>query len=106
MLSHINTKHKSNFILYNSFKYNYFCVQAYKLGMYGKKYVWLIPGYFAEKWWQVADNEVTCTPDELKRASEGYLTVTWSMFGREELPTIAGVVRRKQTVKESYGTCG
>ncbi|XP_071809845.1 gamma-aminobutyric acid type B receptor subunit 2-like [Asterias amurensis] len=75
---------------YESVVRKVFC-SAYKLGMYGKKYVWLIPGYFADRWWQVADKEVTCTPDELKRASEGYLTVTWSMFGREELPTIAEV---------------
>lgn len=62
--------------------------------MYGKKYVWLIPGYFADDWWRVDDDEVTCTQEELKEASEGYLTVTWSMYGREELSTQAGVVRK------------
>ncbi|XP_038050632.1 gamma-aminobutyric acid type B receptor subunit 2-like [Patiria miniata] len=67
-----------------------FC-SAYRLGLYGSRYVWMIPGYFKNGWWKVAEEGVSCTPDELKIASEGYLTIMWSQYGREEVNTIAGI---------------
>ncbi|XP_022082609.1 gamma-aminobutyric acid type B receptor subunit 1-like isoform X2 [Acanthaster planci] len=67
-----------------------FC-SAYRLGLYGPRYVWMLPGYYADGWWKVPEEGVTCTPEELKKASEGYLTIMWSQFGREEVNTIAGI---------------
>ena len=57
-----------------------FFMKAYKLGMYGKNYVWMIPGYYSAGW-QTNVDDVNCSAEELKIATEGYLTATFSMYG-------------------------
>ncbi|XP_022083750.1 gamma-aminobutyric acid type B receptor subunit 2-like [Acanthaster planci] len=58
--------------------------------MFGPNYVWIIPGYFTNGWWAADNNGVECTPEQLKTASEGYLTITFSMYGLSEDPGICG----------------
>ena len=72
--------------------------------MYGPRYVWMIPGYIIDGWWAVPDKHVTCTPEELRRASEGYLALTWSMFGREEVVTQAGIVSYSIILLQEYAS--
>ncbi|XP_033638862.1 gamma-aminobutyric acid type B receptor subunit 2-like [Asterias rubens] len=58
--------------------------------MFGASYVWLVPGYFSAGWQYVPAEEVSCSPEELLEASEGYVTVTFSMF----------------SISEEFGRCG
>nr|XP_054755802.1 gamma-aminobutyric acid type B receptor subunit 2-like isoform X2 [Lytechinus pictus] len=51
-----------------------FC-EAYKRGMYGAKYVWLLVGWYMRDWWLVEDDRIDCTPEELTEAVEGYFAV-------------------------------
>ncbi|XP_033742389.1 gamma-aminobutyric acid type B receptor subunit 2-like [Pecten maximus] len=48
--------------------------EAYRLKMYGARYVWLIIGDFVEKWWTMA-NDTDCSQDDLRSVAEGYFTV-------------------------------
>ncbi|XP_031554561.1 gamma-aminobutyric acid type B receptor subunit 1-like isoform X2 [Actinia tenebrosa] len=51
-----------------------FC-EAYKLGMYGAKYVWLLLDWYDNhKWWLKNDQQVDCTQDQLTRATSGYFS--------------------------------
>ncbi|XP_033634235.1 gamma-aminobutyric acid type B receptor subunit 2-like [Asterias rubens] len=52
-----------------------------KLELYGANYVWIMPGYFDDEWKAKVDEEIDCSVDDLKRATEGYLTVTYSFYG-------------------------
>ncbi|XP_071794546.1 gamma-aminobutyric acid type B receptor subunit 2-like [Asterias amurensis] len=60
-----------------------FCT-AYKLGMYGPDYVWMILGLYMNGWQYVEDEMISCTTEELLTASEGYLAITFSFYGQEK----------------------
>ncbi|XP_072015077.1 gamma-aminobutyric acid type B receptor subunit 1-like, partial [Amphiura filiformis] len=52
-----------------------FC-RAYHEGMYGSKYVWIIPGYYQHDWWKIRDDDpVNCTVEEMRKATEGYFGI-------------------------------
>ncbi|XP_048589159.1 gamma-aminobutyric acid type B receptor subunit 2 isoform X1 [Nematostella vectensis] len=44
-----------------------FC-QAFKSGLYGARYVWLLIGTYSYRWWAVPDNGVDCTVQEMQAA--------------------------------------
>ncbi|XP_077989812.1 gamma-aminobutyric acid type B receptor subunit 1-like [Glandiceps talaboti] len=52
-----------------------FC-QAYKEGMYGAKYVWIITGWYSSEWWREEDQDGShdCTLEQLEVAVSGYFT--------------------------------
>ncbi|CAH1778015.1 unnamed protein product [Owenia fusiformis] len=50
-----------------------FC-QAYKAGLYGRRYVWVLLGWYTEDWWQV-EGETNCTKQEMATAVNGYIGV-------------------------------
>ncbi|KAK3744221.1 hypothetical protein QZH41_013566, partial [Actinostola sp. cb2023] len=47
-----------------------FC-QAYKVGMYGSKYAWLLLDWFGGHWWLHDDTHVDCTKEQLSLAARG-----------------------------------
>ncbi|CAG2186359.1 GABBR [Mytilus edulis] len=51
-----------------------FC-QAYKHGMFGSRFVWILIKETVERWWE-ASNDTECTVAELQLATEGYFIVT------------------------------
>ncbi|XP_070554748.1 gamma-aminobutyric acid type B receptor subunit 2-like [Ptychodera flava] len=63
-----------------------FC-EAYKQGMYGPKYVWLIIGYYSERWWETDIEDLDCTAEELRTALAGYFTVVWATLSSDPRPT-------------------
>ncbi|XP_059158110.1 gamma-aminobutyric acid type B receptor subunit 2-like [Physella acuta] len=50
-----------------------FC-QAYKLGMYQPRYVWIMVGWLKELWWRDV-HDTNCTKDEMAVAVEGAFTI-------------------------------
>ncbi|KAH9416586.1 Gamma-aminobutyric acid type B receptor subunit 2 [Dermatophagoides pteronyssinus] len=53
-----------------------FC-QAYKEGIYGRRYQWIITGIYDENWWQLNDDEIDllgCTEEQLLEAINGYIS--------------------------------
>ncbi|GAU97949.1 hypothetical protein RvY_09165-2 [Ramazzottius varieornatus] len=61
-----------------------FC-QAYRIQLYGPRYVWLIPGSFPSNWWLDQRENSDCSNEELEEAIEGYLSVTVATGGASEV---------------------
>lgn len=73
-----------------------FC-QAYRIQLYGPRYVWLIPGSFPSNWWLDQRDNSDCSNEELEEAIEGYLSVTVATGGASEVTPgfTAGIVRTR-----------
>ncbi|XP_077984600.1 gamma-aminobutyric acid type B receptor subunit 1-like [Glandiceps talaboti] len=69
-----------------------FC-EAYKAGLYGSKYVWIIVGWYRPYWW-LSENDTNCTLDELKEAVEGYIAVESLNSDLNSEPSISGLTSR------------
>ena len=65
---------------------HYPTIEAYKQGMTGEKYVWMMLGYYSHAWYMseeyiAADSHLNCTADELKKAvEESIFIATESIF--------------------------
>ncbi|CAH1790060.1 unnamed protein product [Owenia fusiformis] len=49
-----------------------FC-EAYKNDLYGPRYQWIVVGWWDDEWWSIEDDSITCTPEEVATAAEGYI---------------------------------
>ena len=67
--------------------------QAYKEKLYGKKYVWLIIGWYPDNWYKVDDDRHNCTAEQLEEALEGHLTTEAVILHQEPTMTDVGMVR-------------
>ena len=67
--------------------------QAYKLKMYGPRYVWILIGYMEEEWWNYADPSVDCTPSQMLEAANGYLATNNLWHASLNHTMVAGKVR-------------
>lgn len=67
--------------------------------MYGKRYVWIIIGWYEDKWWETKLNEdhITCTTREMGEAVEGYLATDHMKLNEDDATsrhkTVSGWVR-------------
>lgn len=79
-------------------------MKAYKHNLFGASYVWFLVGYYTPDWQHRVDpGVIDCTSQQILLASDGYLTATWSMNGREGKATITGRVSFfSDELKESY----
>ncbi|XP_071853304.1 gamma-aminobutyric acid type B receptor subunit 2-like isoform X2 [Apostichopus japonicus] len=66
-----------------------FC-HVYKQKLYGRTYVWLLPGLYSNKWWTKADNSTDCTPDQLHTALKGYIGTDILPLSTRSEKTISG----------------
>ncbi|XP_006813511.1 gamma-aminobutyric acid type B receptor subunit 2-like [Saccoglossus kowalevskii] len=75
-----NIKNKDARIIIGSFYpdigVNVFC-EAYRQGVYGPKYVWMIEGWFNNGWWNISDSDCGCTTDQLAQVAQGYFGTSW-----------------------------
>nr|KAF7425466.1 hypothetical protein H0235_007904 [Vespula pensylvanica] len=81
-----------------------FC-EAYKFGMYGRKYQWVVMGTYAEEWWTLPGGG--CAPSELAEALHGAILTDLLPLTTEEDYTVSGIVKMREgmNAKEScmYG---
>ena len=62
--------------------------------MTGKGYVWIMMGWYSHKFWEVKDDSIDCTIDEMRRAVHGFLgTETNLLNDNIDAITIANIVR-------------
>ncbi|XP_045177177.2 gamma-aminobutyric acid type B receptor subunit 2-like [Mercenaria mercenaria] len=66
-----------------------FC-EAYKQGMYGDSYVWILSGPNMYKNWTNKAGKTDCTAAELVSASDGYFTLDYQPTGQSNVTTING----------------
>ncbi|XP_076353414.1 gamma-aminobutyric acid type B receptor subunit 2-like isoform X2 [Tachypleus tridentatus] len=69
---------------------NVFC-EAYKLGMYGRKYQWIIVGMYDYGWWMKHLDNLTCNQSQLREAMEGYFAVDILSLSSTEDITVSGL---------------
>lgn len=65
--------------------------QAYKLGLYGPKIVWLLPGWYSDFFWREHNHEVDCTVEEMEQAAEGVFLVVSVYFNPVEERGVANL---------------
>ena len=66
-------------------------LQAYKLGVYGPRYVWMLLGWYPERWWTLG-NSTNCTHAELAAAVEGYFAVDSLNYIIDDGRSLSGLV--------------
>ena len=69
-----------------------FVFQAYKSGMYGSSYVWILPGWYEKQWWGTRDADLDCTPEQIKEAAGHYIAVTEGTRSTDPGLTVSGEV--------------
>lgn len=69
-------------------------LQAFKLGMYGADYAWILQETLGTQWWYEGDEVSECSQKNLQAAIESVLIVTShnSIVGEET--SYSGLVRR------------
>ncbi|XP_077978603.1 gamma-aminobutyric acid type B receptor subunit 2-like isoform X2 [Glandiceps talaboti] len=67
-----------------------FCY-AYKNKVFGSRYVWIIPGWYSEKWWMNVDFETECSIEEILESIQGYLATERLSLGPQNMDTISGL---------------
>jgi len=79
--------------------------QAYKEGLYGRRYVWLIIGWYPDYWYMENDPSIDCTPDQLKVALEGHLTTEVQQYNlNETVVTDTGIVSVAPLLENTFIT--
>ena len=75
-------------------------MQAYKAGLTGKNYVWILMSWAAIPGWPDMLDPVwgtppdsTCTTEELHRAAEGYIALDQRYISDSPEKTISGMVK-------------
>ncbi|XP_068719993.1 gamma-aminobutyric acid type B receptor subunit 2-like [Montipora capricornis] len=63
--------------------------EAYKQKIYGRKYVWILPGWYSENWWENSRDNF-CLKPQVKEATGNYLATRPLQLGASTTPTIAG----------------
>ena len=76
---------KSTFNLY---------LQAYKQGITGKDYVWMLIGWYNHEWWEKEDEHIDCSPEEMREAVKGYISVESLQLGDPDVVTVANIVSK------------
>lgn len=75
------------------------CCQAFKQGMYGKRYVWIIIGWYDDSWWErdLETEGVSCDVREMRMAVDGYLATDHMNLNEDDVTskemTVSGLVR-------------
>ncbi|XP_022257647.1 gamma-aminobutyric acid type B receptor subunit 2-like, partial [Limulus polyphemus] len=68
-----------------------FC-EAYHVGLYGRKYQWIIVGMYDEHWWRNNDKHITCDQSQLQEALEGYIATDVLPLSTEDKITVSGLI--------------
>lgn len=62
-----------------------------RVGMFGRKYQWLIMGTYVEDWWRKAE-DTFCSGSELATALEGCILTDYLPLASSKVITISGFV--------------
>ncbi|VDN55785.1 unnamed protein product [Dracunculus medinensis] len=66
--------------------------QAYRHGLYGRKYVWFFIGWYADTWFIPPPEEpVNCTVEQMTIAAQYHITTESIMLSKNEQKTISGM---------------
>ena len=63
--------------------------------MVGPKYVWIMVGWYDDKWWRTGEPDANCTVEEMNMAAEGYMAVGDMVFNPSMQPGIARITSQQ-----------
>ncbi|KAL8581497.1 hypothetical protein ACOMHN_042890 [Nucella lapillus] len=63
--------------------------EAYKEGLYGPRFVWILHGALDEYWWKDMDNS-SCSPQQIADAVEGHFSVEFVYLNPKEEISVSG----------------
>ncbi|EDV25424.1 uncharacterized protein TRIADDRAFT_55500 [Trichoplax adhaerens] len=69
---------------------------AYKLEMYGKKYVWIIPHWYEKKFWDKISQTSKCLPEHIYAVINHALSISVLYMNYEYIETITGMTPKEQ----------
>ncbi|XP_022258577.1 gamma-aminobutyric acid type B receptor subunit 2-like, partial [Limulus polyphemus] len=64
---------------------------AYRVGLYGRKYQWIIVGVYDDNWWINAGKHTTCDQSQLLEALEGYIATDVLPLSTDDRITVSGL---------------
>jgi len=67
-------------------------LKAYKHGIFGRKYQWIIAGEYKERWWETVDSTLECNRKELLQALDGYIATDVLPLSSSQEITASGMV--------------
>ncbi|KAE8743433.1 hypothetical protein FOCC_FOCC010969 [Frankliniella occidentalis] len=68
-----------------------FC-EAHKVGMFGRKYQWLIMGAYTVDWWKETDEALECAQEDLRTSLEGCILTDLLPLSTSGEITVSGIV--------------
>ncbi|KAI1732346.1 receptor family ligand binding region domain-containing protein [Ditylenchus destructor] len=70
--------------------------QAYHHGLYGRRFVWFMIGWYADTWYVPVKSEgLNCTREQMEEAAEYHFTTESIMLSRDSMPAISGMTGRQ-----------
>ncbi|KAM3654689.1 gamma-aminobutyric acid type B receptor subunit 1-like, partial [Ammospiza maritima maritima] len=85
-------------LFYETVARKVFC-EVYKEKLYGKKYVWFLIGWYANKWFRTPDPSINCTADQMAEAVEGHITTEIVMLNPENTRSISNMTSQEFIAK-------
>uniref|UniRef100_A0A8U8BQ12 Uncharacterized protein n=1 Tax=Geospiza parvula TaxID=87175 RepID=A0A8U8BQ12_GEOPR len=89
-------------LFYETVARKVFC-EVYKEKLYGKKYVWFLIGWYANKWFRTPDPSINCTADQMAEAVEGHITTEIVMLNPENTRSISNMTSQEFIEKRTGG---
>ena len=75
----------------------YKILQAYKQGLLGKHFVWILPGPGLHQGWmsRIDFSKLDCTHEQFLEATDGHITLNYDRFDTRNITTISGSVNNE-----------
>ena len=65
--------------------------QAYKLGLYGPRIVWILASWYSSEFWRENLDEVPCSVEQMEQAVDGAFLFGFAFLNPKEERGIAGM---------------
>lgn len=71
--------------------------QAYKVGLFGRKIVWIMYGFFSKTFWEISLEQIDCTADQMRQVAEGIFLIKHANNNMDQKVGISNI-----TCEEKY----
>ena len=102
-------KQKPFWLIFKTLSFSFSLEKAYRAGIYGRKYQWVIAGEYSEYWWTKSEKfekSGNCSTKEILKAIEGYILIDVLPLSSSNIMTASGMVSRnfliiKKNIRQS-----
>ena len=68
--------------------------------MTGKGYVWILMGWYAQRFWEEDDDSIDCTVEEMRRAVHGFIGTETNLLNIDQDAATIGTIVSTQIISE------